>query len=382
MLSRLPPKVQKAIIGQWILYEVLESHRATLQGTGHGAVWDALTGRVLEHTSLEFENPNDKQTVEDYLICLLGHVDTFPPPKSTAVVCSQIKSELRAAVAGYRQAPEDPLLRDFHTALEVTKEFYRLARIEIPASMMRGVTFEAGWAESRPHAYPAPHQLGGLSTLSPRALYVKVGLTLLPLLLDWKTRLAVPYVLLHELVSHAFVGPWTPGVRAQADADAFFAEGWMDTVAFQVHNNVMDGGLALGSFGSRFGHESECLISARSLHDARYASGEPPQAYAARDLGRETANRVLDTFKRLPETRLDPLNAFWRLSAALNTSALAQLNRRSLVLKLGPPLKRCKLSQAPPVVEALREWDASSRAGTNNQDAWDVALSFARTVDP
>jgi hypothetical protein len=61
---------------------------------------------------------------------------------------------------------------------------------------------------------------------------------------DEATWTCVPYVLLHELVSHAAQGPWDATCLAPSDSDEF-AEGWMDVAALAVHDLSVAGlGLA------------------------------------------------------------------------------------------------------------------------------------------
>jgi hypothetical protein len=380
VLSRLPLVAQKAILGQLVLFEVLERRRPELHGEDLGAVWSALLRRIEDHVVLELGEPQDGQSVDDYLGALVGALDGVSPSGAAAqAACDEIKEEARGAVAVLMQAAEDPLSRDSRTALDVAAAFHSRAGIEIPDAMLGDVTFRVGWNQSRtPHPYPTDQQVGGLTILSPRSLRAKVHLILVPSSFDWRTRLATSYVLLHELISHVFVGPWTAPVRADSKADARFAEGWMDTVAFQVHDEVMSGGHGLGAFGDRFGHQSARKAAARSLHDARYAAGSDGQAYGARDLGRDTANRVLDVFTRLPETSSDPLEALWRLSAALNTGPLPQIDRHRLGLALCRSLRTDKLSNAAPIISALRYW--ATEPSTPNADAWKAALKFVATV--
>jgi hypothetical protein len=380
VLSHLPPAARKAIVGQLVLYEVLHERRPELHGEGLGAVWDALVGRVKERTRLELGEPQNGQTDAEYLDRLVAGLDGVTPAGAPGKeACAHIRVEARAAVAAL-QAGDDRLSRDSRTALELTAAFYHDAGIDIPASMLDAVSLEAGWNESRtPHPYASDQQVGGLTILSRRSLDAKVKLILVPSSLDWPTVLAGSYVLLHELISHAFVGPWTVPERAERKADVRFAEGWMDAVAFQVHDETMNGGHALGSFGARFDYQSARQNSARTLHEARYVSGSDDQAYGARDLGRDAAERVLDLFRRLPETEPDPRAALWRLSAALNTSPLPQLDRRELVMALCRSLHPSRLSRAAPVISAVRAWAETRPA--DNREAWAAALKLAAAID-
>ena len=86
-----------------------------------------------------------------------------------------------------------------------------------------------------PHDFRAPVRAGARTEFEDRAggLRSTVTLTVDTQALDSRTLLTIPYLLLHEVVCHAFQG-WKPdGARPRRDAlpTDGFVEGWMDTYA-------------------------------------------------------------------------------------------------------------------------------------------------------
>lgn len=59
--------------------------------------------------------------------------------------------------------------------------------------------------------------------------------------MDWESFLAIPYVMLHECLVHAFQGARaTEGLRVPAEAACPFTEGWLDRLAFEVLCDELD----------------------------------------------------------------------------------------------------------------------------------------------
>lgn len=378
MFSQLPLHVRKALLGQMIVVEVLERNRGWLCANGHDGLWEHFASQAEYLSRLAVEIPEPNQDLHAYLSALVEKVFAAPAT-TTKSLCAQIRAEALAAIS---LPPEDggyPLEIEGALAIEVARLFHETSAIAVPEPLLSGAEIVAGWrSEGLPHAYPTDHGLGGMTVCSSRTTQTRIELILAVGGLDWRSRMATFYVLLHELISHAFVGPWS-SPRAQEKGDLWFAEGWMDTIAFQVHNEIFESSPRFdASIANRLGHHDDRLASARALYEARYVKADGDgRAFAGRKLGRDAANRVLDAFGRLPETEDDPLGSLWRLSAALNTSSLPQIARREIVQKL--TWSPSYLSRRVPAVRALRQWaeSAPAVAAPTNRQAWDAALAFA-----
>jgi hypothetical protein len=304
----------------------------------------------------------------------------YSPSNAAAGSVQGVVQGARDAVQSFGDDPYDPLNTQFEATLEVAGEFHRASGIAIPDEMLRRVSFVALCDSGKPHPYPVDYYVSGSLTSSRRRLASQLYLTVLARKLDWQTYLAVPYVLLHELVSHAFVGPWDPDIRGNDPAYQSFAEGWMDAIALQVHDAALDGAAPL-TRKPRFGHATGRKRVARRFHDARFHQGDDDQAYASREIGRDAADKVSKALEVREETSAEsPQRSMWRLSAALNTGPLDQLGRHAVATELARKLAPHRRSRGVGVEQALGEWAKEAGAATTNEAAWDAALKLAERV--
>ncbi len=368
------------MLGQLIVLEVLERNRPSLWANDHRELWDMLVSQVKHFTRLSVHSPQADEDMRVYLSTLVERA-LAPPTEAARPICERMRFEADSAISELLANGGDPLAAEATLAIDAARSFYETSAIALPERLLGGVEIRAGWNDERiPHPYPADHNLGGLTVCSSRTPRTTIDLILVADGLDWRSRTATFYVLLHELISHAFVGPWD-GRRAREKADPWFAEGWMDTVAFQVHNEVFEGSRSFGAyFADGLDYREDRLDSAHALYEARYVEGRDGRAYAGRKLGRDAADRVLEVFRRLPETGDDPRASLWRLSAAINTSPLPQVARRKIVQRLISSPGR--LSRQADAIRALRQWakSAPTVAEGENERAWQAILRFADAI--
>jgi hypothetical protein len=144
---------------------------------------------------------------------------------------------------------------------------------------------------------------------------------------DWDTWSAIPYVLLHELVSHVAQGPWTGMCEKPGDTDPF-AEGWMDLVAHRIHNiSVAGGGPPSVPPLDDFPDHSDAADGLHSARRRRKGFGFRRRAH-----GMDVAQRLA----ALGEER------FLRLSMQVNVSSASSETRKWFVWGVEEALERTK----------------------------------------
>lgn len=149
---------------------------------------------------------------------------------------------------------------------------------------------------------------------------------------DEATWNALPYVLLHEFVSHGAQGPWTAACRPP-DEDSYFAEGWMDGVVMILHDQLVKG------WFDHLGVEAlprpmENWATAHQLYGLRRDQLDgAPRLY-----GYQIAEAL---HLRLQQAAADdvPNELFLRLSLELNVSARTNRERDLFVAGIGRALR-------------------------------------------
>jgi hypothetical protein len=358
--------------------EVLDAEAATL-GASHPGTWKSLCGRLHESTDSELDEPSSCG-VDDFLDDVVDNLATVRPRNAkAAAACKRVVHDARRMAAEHRRAPFDPLLRDFETARDAAVDFYALAGIAVPTGLSDGLRLEVLCAETPQHGMNLEYVTSGAAVLYASGPRARIELTLVPRQLDWNSCLSVPYVLMHELVSHAFVGPWDPETRARDSAWPTFAEGWMDVIAHQVLAAALAPSGPLSAYGARFRYEMERERVARRYHDARFSSASSGE-HLQRQLGRTALDRLFAVLKRRPESRSDPQLALWRFSAALNTSAMPQLERHELMYALVHKLAPNRLHLGAPLEREVGSWADRAAAAGSNEEAWDAALKLCDAI--
>lgn len=149
---------------------------------------------------------------------------------------------------------------------------------------------------------------------------------------DRGSYLAVLYVLLHECLIHGFEGLTDPALPSD-----YFAEGWMDSVAVQVLQEMVDGVAPVEDLRGRLRAPPEHVRVGRGLSQARaaYATGRKYAVYAA--IGHAAANRMRDLLHRLTGDADAARTAFLRLSLGLNAMGASVEERRAFCLALAEP---------------------------------------------
>lgn len=350
---RFRPHAQRAIVSWLVIEPALREKEAVadrdpLSETSFRGLETWLDGRCVDQIGTD----GDETSVADFLAFLvddLAHeivsrVRQAAP--ETRKAFGLLSKHVRGRVERYRESPHDPVAQLDRWAREVTISCYedqpdgsvgsaigaRLAQVETVVIAASGVPPEA----------LAPWRVHGLTRFPVSggpAWQVELTLGVPP---DGPSWHAASYVLMHEFVSHAAQGPWTPACAKPGPDDAY-AEGWMDVVAYLLHGIYLYGGgaaaveedVAVDEPGARF-------LAAGTFHYGRCQVRRPGTS------NRRHGCRVADSFnRRLLAGRSGPADeTFLRLSLQLNASAVSHEQRQLFVYgietayELGAPIDR------------------------------------------
>ncbi|OJF14502.1 hypothetical protein [Couchioplanes caeruleus] len=328
----LPLHVEKAVLARVLVFQVLDLHHAELAAAGYGTLWEEVRDRLCHSTvrQLEFCSADPLSSYLHRLAEELRSIMQSYPGADTEKVCTLLLDEIDRVLADAGRFPGDLLPAAFDKAVEEAFELYRAHGLPVSPDMLERITVRFDHQLGSLHS-PLPIQLTAVTCLheepgDPPSARVDVRVN--AKLMDELTAFSLPYVLLHECVCHVFQGPWQGG-RTSADPSSRFAEGWMDYVAFSVHQMLAR---------SRHGGSGDPDLTmtpraaaqeeaADTVHKARYAKNVEDRAWAQRALGVRAAHNMRSLLERLPEARADPLGAFVQLSVHLNASPIDNQQR-------------------------------------------------------
>jgi hypothetical protein len=222
---------------------VLNRSGAALRASDLGRCLDQLTSTVatqLPYIRTGHRVGMDAQPHIDQLCEALSAVPIGIPDPRQRSIAGAVVGEVCTAVTGFAGTNPRPVEGCCQFALTVTEGAYG-ERINGPLPKLR---FEIQAAESElSWHHGAQSKVAGATTLRDRPAATSVGLTL-SLNLPWRDALdAIPYVLLHECVAHAFRGPGDSTKDTGQGSE--FAEGWMDRVALLLFLRAVRSGKAL-----------------------------------------------------------------------------------------------------------------------------------------
>ena len=170
------------------------------------------------------------------------------------------------------------------------------------------------------------------------AYYTKVGLEILDKSFGWRQYSILPYLLLHEILCHAFQSLDNPPSRPNAEPSDAWSEGWMDALAYELAKEWLKKHDKL-PFMTRDEYR-DAKKAIRELHDARYPKALTAGGISHPGDGRKAFHDVLDSypveFERLERTR-HPLTRF---SLRLNAMTIRPEDRVIGLEKLRHMAKR------------------------------------------
>lgn len=331
----LPLHVQKAVWGRALVYQVLDLHHVQLEDAGYGVLWAAVRDRLCTSTAWQLEGRTGG-SLSSYLNQLGAELRasvSFPDPEAEQA-CTPLLDEIDRVLAEAGHAHDDLLVTAFTDALEVAADLYSGHGLDVPPQDMVKRVSAAFDHQLMPLQSELPIQLTATTYLNdePDGPSAHVDVVINADLLDELTVFSLPYVLLHECVCHVLQGPWRPG-RVQPDAASRFAEGWMDVVAYVVHQAMDRPGRTETSGPDllatlRAAAQQEAAEKVHSARHERTRNRAWDRAWAQRAMGARAARNMAALLAKLPETRgSDPTAAFTRLSVQLNTSSFDNQQR-------------------------------------------------------
>jgi hypothetical protein len=231
---------------------------------------------------------------------------------------------LRAQVDAYLRSPEDPFAAMFEIARDLATSFYAEQQLTTEANSIRCEVSVA--KKGSLHGLARAPEVGGGMRVMQDGILIRVRLTRDSF---WRREMcAIPYVLLHELIVHAFAAS---DERESGDS---FADGWMDFVVHDLH-------WLLAS--ERLPAQQCPLVESLPANEQRFHA---KQLHSARAADRA----ILERGTIAAETALNALASqhgedrgrklMWAFSSALNQSDMASTERSEACEQLSRMLSK------------------------------------------
>jgi hypothetical protein len=336
---------------------VLNRSGAALPANDLTACLTELSGAIetqLQYMRTAHHAGEEVQPFVDRLCAKLESISNEVPKELAQEVAASFVSELRAAIAAALEHPH-LVCGCCQFALEVADDAYRKYAVKARPR----VGFAIKPAESDLPGHGVQSKIAGATTLKGRPRKTNVALTL-SLRLPWHGAFeAIPYVLAHECVAHAFRGPRDSTEDTGQGSE--FAEGWMDRVAVLLLLHAVRSGAA-STLPWPWNAVTDIGIRVGTAHRERLAPRDPDQHGRLRGkwaIGHEAAVALESLIRRIlgdgPPTLAQ--EEFLRLSLLLNTSDISPATRdrlaRDLFLATRDPLA-WKLDSAQ--ADDVRTW--------------------------
>jgi hypothetical protein len=209
---------------------VLNRYGAALPANDLAAFLTQLSSSIeaqLQFMRVTHQVGTEAQPFIDQLCAALETVCNSVPDMPGQEIVDTLVREIRNAITDAVSGPH-PIDSCCKFAYTIARDAYRRYANTDCAS----VAFAIKPAESDLSWHGVQSKVSGTTTLEGRPANTSVELTL-SLRLPWRTALnAIPYVLVHECVAHAFRGPCDSTEDSGQGSE--FADGWMDRVALLV----------------------------------------------------------------------------------------------------------------------------------------------------
>jgi hypothetical protein len=308
-----------------------------------------LSGAIetqLQYMRTAHHAGEEVQPFVDQLCAKLESISNEVPGARAQKVAASLVSQLRAAIAAALERPP-PVCGCCLFALEITNDAYR----KYVGKARPKVGFAIRAAESDLSWHGVQSKIAGTTTLQERPGKTNVGLTL-SLRLPWHDAFeAIPYVLAHECVAHAFRGPHDSTEDTGQGSE--FAEGWMDRVAVLLLLHAVRSGAA-STLPWPWNAVADIGIRVGTAHRERLAPRDPDPHDRLRSkwaVGLEAALALENLIRHIlgdtPPTLAQ--KEFLRLSLLLNASEISPATRDHLARKL-------YITQADELQSQVRTW--------------------------
>lgn len=346
-LADLVPDRQRFLLARLLGHEAVERCR--------GVVDERLLHAIREdldlYTRFTLGSPTDPG-VGPYLRALPDALRRRADPANGAAA-HQVAGELDALVGVALKGGTDPVGAMHDAVLVEALRFYSEAGVpRTPEEMRFRVLLQLAGAT---HELATDVMVNGYTN---RRSVLEIQIHLSAETLGYAEFRAIPYVLFHEAIVHALAAP------EMTEAQDYFAEGWMDFVAAEVHGEALRGSAVPGGTALGMARPQDTEDYGDSLYRARYRPDSPGRGHCNK--GRDAARLVQDGLRAICGAA-EGRRQFWCLSAAINAIPMAPVDRDDLVESLEHSLRGGADSQ---VAGALRRFVARDAGAVNAAHAF------------
>ena len=165
-----------------------------------------------------------------------------------------------------------------------------------------------------------------------KGYYTKVGLEVRERSFGWRQYSLLPYLLLHEILCHAFQSLDNPPIRPDADPSDAWSEGWMDTLAYKLALEWLNKHDKTAFM--RPGEYRDAERQIIDLHNARYSDEPCPAGILKPADGRKAFYAVLDSYSEQIQQLRPTRHPLTRFSLRLNAMTMPMERRVGSLVKL------------------------------------------------
>jgi hypothetical protein len=334
-------------------------------------LYDTFCELLIDASESEMNNVGRQITTAAFIDEELNTADAWlalklsSEPAAVQKILEQAIARLRKNARRLHAADPDPLGSIARWCVGATLDVYHAAGIDVGRRLDAIEIAYRATTGREPVKAIAPWRVAGKAPFpaSGPAHLVELTIGARP---DEATWACLPYVLMHELVSHVAQGPWDGSCVGPSDVDEF-AEGWMDAVALAAHDLAV-AGLGVASVDPL--EDSDIYVrAAGSRHQRRLE--ETAGDLSSRHLGMSVAGRVRARLK-VAVGDAPGTEQFLAFSLGLNASAAPHDLRRQFVWAVDQAWARPETRDA--VIELLA-------SDTARADPVAVATDIAAQAD-
>jgi hypothetical protein len=345
VLGQLPVGRKKFVVGRMLALFALEDLQyKSDENSVH--CFEAVRELVEADTKVVISDSPPCEDLDRFLLEFPGRI----VPR-LAQAHQELGRELVAAMSDlfseYLSAEDDPIRKFCESIILDAATVYRVH--SVPQIQLRIVVQREGLV----HLLRSDVQVGGVTVPFRGGLEVQISLT--GDSFGFAELCALPYVVFHEIVAHAFANTQAISYGGQ------FQDGWMDVVASRMHQQFVSRYQAAPTELSCLRYPNRVAEYGLHLHGARYF---PASRYRMGRRAAERLEQIAAASGRSPEF-------LWNLSADLNRSSLDRLDREDLVERVAS-----RLTPDEQLVDAVEALAAEQLSDQSLQPA----VRFARKL--
>lgn len=366
--SHIPLQFRKALRGRLAFYTASDGARLLFSRAGIDKVFDQIEKDVVSFTNLAtnaIHGSQNDQRLDHFLSNLsrqiergaLAHegqsywdsvdrlVRAFDAETRTTACdrCSPTRvcdgSELDHDTVTVAGDCISPLKAAFDIAAEAARRYFLQYSSLIGEATLPKIVFSTAHTIAKPHDCPNNYFVSGSTSYldHPGAATSRVTLFVCVNRFDQASLEAIPYVLFHECVCHAFQESVHDGDgRKNSEPGDVFAEGWMDWVAVEILRETALGKGPAAELGGELKTPDSVVTAGSLFHSSRCAYGQPDSSEHASvyAFGKSCAQKVLRLFQRLLGSQEEAWTRFLGISFDLNLLSLRPAERDAFLTRI------------------------------------------------